>query len=136
MEDNSKNRLHNVFFYGLYMDPEIFESKGVKIRNARKAYADHHELRIGNKATLLRAENKQAHGMVYSLTHAEINSLYWGAGLDDYVAEAVLVKTEHEILAALCCNLLVPPESAESNADYSQKLKKVMEKLQLPMSFS
>ena len=30
--DNSINRLHDVFFYGLYMDEEILKSKNIPIR--------------------------------------------------------------------------------------------------------
>ena len=31
VDDNSVNRLHDVFCYGLYMDPGILKSKGVKL---------------------------------------------------------------------------------------------------------
>ena len=75
MADNSRERLHEVFFYGLYMDPDILEQKGVEPRNPRIANAEDFELRIGNKATLLRAPGESTHGIVYSLTHQEINSL-------------------------------------------------------------
>jgi len=53
--DNSINRLHDVFFYGLYMDEDILKSKGITIRNQRSAYVDNYELRIGDLATLLRS---------------------------------------------------------------------------------
>ena len=35
--DNSKDRLVDVFFYGLYMDEEILKLKSVIPRNQRKA---------------------------------------------------------------------------------------------------
>ena len=74
MTDNSKNRLHDVFFYGLYMDPDVLEQKGVQPRNPRIAKVEGYELRIGSKATLLRERGGVAYGVVYSLTHSEINS--------------------------------------------------------------
>ena len=131
--DNSQNRLNDVFFYGLYMDPEILQAKGVEPRNPRRAIAKGYRLRVGKMATLLRENGTEAHGMVYSLTHDEVNMLYWGAGLDAYVAEALLIATENgETVSALCCNLLIPPGAGESNPDYFGKLKKCMERLGLP----
>ena len=70
--DNSLNSLQEVFFYGLYMDPEILKSKGVEPRNPRIAIVKGYKLRIGNMATLLRSEGSEANGIVYSLTHSEI----------------------------------------------------------------
>ena len=131
-EDNSKERLHDVFFYGLYKVPEILEQKGVNPRNPRKGSVEDFELKIGNMATLLRRKGKSAHGMVYSLNHDEIYTLYQGAGLNDYSAEAVAVKVENKIIPALCCNLITPPKENESNREYETKLKQAMENLGLP----
>ena len=130
--DNSKNRLNDVFFYGLYMDPEVLNAKGVQPRNPRKAAAKGYRLRIGKMATLLREANSEAHGIVYKLTHDEVNALYWGAGLAAYVAEALVVETEDgEKVAALCCNLLEPPGDDESNPEYLSKLTQCMKKLKV-----
>ena len=133
--DNSESRLHNVFFYGLYMDPEILRSKGVEPRIPRKAKAKGYLLRIGNKATLLRDETCQVYGMLYSLTHAEIDRLYRGSGLDEYVAEALNVEADKKSVAALCCNLLVPPAKDETNPEYETRLRQVMAFLELPVTF-
>ena len=131
--DNSRARLHDVFFYGLYMDPAILEQQDIPIRYPRKATVPGYTLRIGNKATLLRDPDGEAHGMVYLLNHDEIHRLYAGAGLDMYRAEAVLATTEAGPVAALCCNLLEPPGEDESNKEYSDKLHAVLEKLGLPV---
>jgi len=133
--DNSSLRLHDVFFYGLYMDPAILLQKGVQPRNPRQARVDGYVLCIGNKATLLRAQGQSAYGMVYALTHEEIYLLYWGAGLDEYRSEAVLLDVENESITALTCNLLNPPAKDESNAEYVLKLKSVMGKLNVPLTF-
>ena len=137
--DNSPGRLHDVLFYGLYMDPEILRSKNVNPRNPRHAVIRDHELRVGKLATLLRAPGKLAHGIVYSLTHEEIFNLYEGAGLTDYRTEALLVDigdTESiEKIPALCCNLLSPPHDDESNDEYVAKLKSAMLRLKVPVIF-
>jgi len=131
--DNSEKRFNDVFFYGLYMDPELLKSKGVEPRKPRKSVAKGYRLRVGKMATLLREPNAEAYGMVYALTHDEVNQLYWGAGLDAYVAEALLVETEgQDKVAALCCNLLSPPAEEESNPEYMARLVRCMEKLGLP----
>ncbi|MBZ2167424.1 gamma-glutamylcyclotransferase family protein [Marinobacter sp. F4216] len=129
---NSRERLNQVFFYGLYMDPEILRAKGVEPRNPRKAIAPGYRLRVGNLATLLRDESSRAAGIVYDLTHDEVSTLYWGGGLDTYVSEALTVETEAgDSLAVLCCNLLVPPANDESNPEYLEKLIRRMGELGL-----
>lgn len=132
--DNTENRLHDVFFYGLYMDPDVLKSKGVDPRNPRTGFVNGYKLRVGKMATLLREANAVAHGIVYSLTHDEINQLYWGSGLDAYITEALLVETEAgDRLAALCCNLRVPPAENEANPEYLVKLLKCMDQYNLPV---
>lgn len=131
--DNSKNRLHKVFFYGLYMDEEILKSKGVEPRERQAVCARGYKLRVGKLATLLRDENSEAYGLVYSLTYEEIDKLYKDSGLTQYIAETVLVETENkEELVALCCILLEPPKTDESNIDYFESLIKCMKKYNLP----
>lgn len=131
--NNDSQRLQPVFFYGLYMSPDVLISKGVEPRQPRKAVLKNYRLHIGKLATLLRDPQAETWGMVYDLKHDEIHRLYWGAGLDAYVAEAVMVSTEQHLLAALCCNLLHPPAEDEKNPDYRQKLYACMTKLKLPL---
>ena len=155
--DNSDKRLLDVFFYGLYMDAALLSEKKVEARNPRIAVAPGYRLRLGKMATLLRAPGHLSIGMLYSLTHAELNRLYWGAGLDAYVAEALTVHllgrtssasniltewragfpgdnfTGLDSCAALCCNLLIPPADDESNPVYQEKLVNLMHNLQMPL---
>jgi hypothetical protein len=112
------------------MDSEILKAKGVHPRKPRKAVAKGYRLCVGNKATLLREVNAQAHGIVYELTHDEVSALYWGAGLETYMAEALMVETEGgEKVVVLCCNLLESPGDDESNPEYLGKLTQCMNKL-------
>ncbi|MDH5728984.1 MAG: hypothetical protein OEZ58_08340, partial [Gammaproteobacteria bacterium] len=114
-----------------YMDPDILRQKNVEPRHPRKAVVKDFVLRIGNKATLLRSPGDQAVGMVYSLTHQEIDSLYWGAGLDEYAAEALIVNIGQAQIPVLCCNLIQAPDTTESNAEYEAKLKQAWHDLDL-----
>jgi hypothetical protein len=132
--DNSNQRLNDVFFYGLYMDEEILKTKNVVPRNKRIAVAYGYSLRIGKMATLLRKEDAKTYGLVYSLTHDEIDILYKKAGLIEYVTEALIVKLEDgSSIATLCCNLLNPPVDNEHNDKYHQKLITCMENYKLPI---
>jgi len=132
--DNSNQRLNDVFFYGLYMDEEILKSKNVEPRNKRVAVVNDYKLRIGKMATLLRAKDAKVYGLVYSLTHDEIDTLYVKSGLTDYIAEALIVELDDKSsIPVLCCNLLNPPSDDENNDEYHQKLKKCMKKYKLPL---
>ncbi len=85
-------------------------------------------------ATLLRDENCEAYGIVYSLTYEEINKLYKNSGLTDYITEAVMVETKDEIqIATLSCILLNPPKDDENNEKYLKSLEKCMNKYNLPI---
>ncbi len=133
MNDNSSDRKIDVFFYGLYMDPSLLEQKGIIPRNPRGAKVEGYAIRVGQRVTLLREAGKSAFGMVYSLTHAEIHSLYWGAGIEVYRAEPVVAHIIGDgSVPALCCILLVPPETDESNAEYAAQLRTVLKRLEFP----
>ena len=130
--DNSINRLHDVFFYGLYMDEEILKSKNIPIRNQRSGYIKNYALRVGNLATLVRSENSRAYGMVYAITQDEVYSLYEGVGLDAYVTEALLCTfSDGSQIAVLCKNLAQAPNEDESNDEYFSKLKSCMARYDL-----
>ncbi len=132
--DNSKDRLHKVFFYGLYMDEEILKSKGVEAREKIIACAKGYKLRVGKMATLLRDESSKAYGIVYSLTYEEIDKLYKNAGLTEYVVESLIVETEDKKeIATLCCILLEPPKEDENNEKYFNSLVECMKKYKLPI---
>lgn len=132
--NNSSERLNDVFFYGLYMDEEILKSKNVVPRNKRIAIANGYELRIGRMATLLRKDKAQSYGIVYSLTHDELDTLYVKSGLIAYVTEALIVELKDgSSIAALSCNLLNPPTEDENNNEYYQKLIKCMQSYELPI---
>src|SRR5258708_37386560 len=76
------------FFYGLYMDLEILREAGVAPASPRRAYVADFALRIGQRATLLPSPGARAYGMLYAVTHAELDRLYTAPGLEHYRPEA------------------------------------------------
>lgn len=131
------DRRVDAFFYGLFMDREVLDNFGIEVVNPRRAYAKDFALVIGNRATLVAMPKHRSYGMVMSVSHAEINQLYSGSGLKDYVPEALLVNlmSEQQLVPALCLNLLNPPNPDEINHEYAIKLKEALRRLEFPSEY-
>lgn len=125
-----------VFFYGLFMDAELLRSKGAHPENVRMAAVPGFELRIGQRATLIRNTGSSAWGMLMQLIHAEIEQLYSEPSVQAYRAEAVLVQvSDGSFLPALCFNLVNSPAPEEKNPEYAANLKQLAIRLKLPAAY-
>ncbi|HEV7905246.1 MAG TPA: gamma-glutamylcyclotransferase family protein [Pyrinomonadaceae bacterium] len=123
----------DVFFYGLFMDEALLREKGMKPANRRVASVENFSLVIGARATLVPCEGRTAHGVVFSLTHAEVDALYAEASVSVYRPEAVAARlADGSVVPALCFNLPVPPASGERNPQYAAKLKSLAGRIGLP----
>ena len=126
----------DVFFYGLFMDEGLLQSKGVTPANLRPASVAGFQLRIGDRATLIPAHPGRVYGLVASLSHADLERLYAEPGVSAYRPEAVLVDLPNgDVVAALCFNLPVPPSDRERNVDYASKLRSLAERLNFPADY-
>ena len=126
----------DVFFYGLFMDADLLRAKGTQPVNIRSVSVPGFALRIGQRATLLRNPDAQAHGILMELTHAEIEQLYSDASVRAYRPEAVLAElADGARVPALCFNLLVPPSPEEANSEYAAKLRDLARRLRLPADY-
>ena len=124
------------FFYGLFMDPEVLRKVGVVAENNRQASVQDYALRIGNRATLIESPGAVAYGMVYSLTHEDLDKLYGAQGLEQYRPEAMLVRTfAGTAIPALCYNLIDAPAPGERNEGYAKELRKVLAELGFPADY-
>ena len=100
----------DVFFYGLFMDDGILREKGVHPENRRMAFVENFSLVIGARATLVPCPSRTAHGVLFSLTHSEVDTLYSEASVSVYRPEAVSAQlADGSVIPALCFNLPVPP---------------------------
>jgi hypothetical protein len=124
------------FFYGLYMDLEILREAGVTPASPRRAYVSDFALRIGHRATLVPSAGARVYGMLYALTHAELDRLYTAPGLEHYRPEAVAA---HPLggtpTPALCYNLSEAPRPQERNPDYAERLRRALTKLEFPPEY-
>ena len=84
------DRRIDAFFYGLFMDIDILRQEDVAPVNPRRAYVDDFALHIGQRATLLPSPGGRVYGMLFGLTHSELERLYVAPDLEQYRPEAVL----------------------------------------------
>ena len=42
-----------IFYYGMFMDPDVLNAKGVRPFDIRQAYVERFALRLGKRATLV-----------------------------------------------------------------------------------
>jgi hypothetical protein len=126
----------DVFFYGLFMDEALLREKGLNPENRRMASVENFSLVIGARATLIPCAGRTVHGVVFSLSHAEVDALYGEASVSVYRPEAVLAQLDDgSVIPALCFNLPVPPSTDERNPQYIAKLRELAERIGLPPSY-
>ena len=124
------------FFYGLFMDGDVLKDLSVTALNPRKAYVDDFELCIGRRSTLVPNEGARSYGVVYALTHEDLDRLYSSPGLREYYPEAVIATTlESQSLPALCYNLRERPVRHEANPEYTEELRAVLASLSFPLDY-
>ena len=124
------------FFYGLFMDGNVLKGQSVTALNPRKAYVDDFELCIGRRSTLVPNEGVRSYGVVYALTHEDLDRLYSSPGLREYYPEAVIATTlESKSLPALCYNLRERPGRDEANPEYAEELRAVLARFSFPSDY-
>jgi hypothetical protein len=130
------SRRADVFFYGLFMDQDLLRSKGCVPEGAERASVPGFALRIGQRAALVPDGTGRAHGIVMSLTLAELERLYSEPSVRAYQPQAVLAHlASGGIIAALCYNLADPPGPNDRNPEYASQLRAVAQKVGLPAEY-
>ena len=126
----------DLFFYGLFMDEALLREKGISPENGRIASVDNYSLIIGARATLVPCTNGIVHGVVFSLTHGEVDALYSEASVNEYRPEAVLARlADGSMIPALCFNLPKLPSANERNPEYVAKLRQLADRIGLPPGY-
>jgi hypothetical protein len=129
-------RRADVFFYGLFMDQDLLRAKGVQPERVERACLPGMSLRIGQRAALIPAPGEEVHGVIMSLTLAELERLYSEPSVAMYRPQAVLARPESGgVIAVLCYNLPDPPEAGVRNPDYTAKLREVARRVGLPEGY-
>lgn len=135
-DSNVNRRRVDVFFYGLFMDPELLRAEGYTPQDIQIAFIEGFAVCVGQRAWLTSAPGKRAYGAIMSLTHAELERLYSVPSLEAYKPEPILAHlTGGPVIPALCYNLPEPPDSSERNPEYLAKLCAVAQKVGLPPNY-
>lgn len=129
-------RTVDVFFYGLFMDDVLLREKGMNPRNRRLAFVENFCLVIGARAALVPCADAIVHGVLFSMTHNEVDALYSEPSVSVYRPEAVSAHLANgSVIPALCFNLPVPPSPDERNPQYASKLKELAQRIGLPPDY-
>lgn len=130
------SRRVDVFFYGLFMDQAVLRAKGLAPESPELAFVPGFALRIGQRATLVQQASGRVHGVVMSLTLAELQRLYADASVQAYEPQAVLAHLAGGgVTAALCYTLPHPPLTGEPNPEYVAQLRSVAQQVGLPAEY-
>jgi len=124
-----------VFFYGLFMDEGLLATKGIRPTDVIVGFVDGYELRIGERATLVRRPNGRAFGALMDIASNEATELYAQDSVADYLPEPVTVELmDGRKLEATCYNL---PDAkvTGTDIDYAESLLQVAGRLGLPDSY-
>ena len=125
--------MKDIFFYGLFMDESVLRAKGVEPRAARKAVVRDYQLKIGQRAMLVRQSSSKAYGMVYALTDDEIDSLYNEPGLEMYHPELLVATFEDGSSSEVTTfNMQEETGTDKPNLEYVAKLRLVLQRLGFP----
>ena len=129
------SRRVDVFFYGLFMDETLLRAQGLQPQGVEQATVEGFALQIGQRATLVPSADRTVHGVLFSLTLAELNKLYSDPSVAAYRPHAVLARLpDGQSVPALCYSLPNPPPS-EADSEYAVKLRAVAEKVRLPRDY-
>ena len=135
--DQSNLRRIDVFFYGLFMDAELLREKGISPVASRQAAVENFQIRITQRATLVPSNGDVVYGIVFSLTHDEIDKLYAEPSVKAYRPEAVFARvTDGTTIPCLCFNLPDVNLDENRNEEYAGKLRALATRLGLPASYA
>ncbi|MGY4628271.1 gamma-glutamylcyclotransferase family protein [Bradyrhizobium sp. USDA 4486] len=125
-----------IFFYGLFMDPDALEAKGLRPRQVRQAFVEGFALKLGARATLVASGHGRVYGTTMRLTHAEVDQLYSDPSVAAYRPEPVLAQlADGTAELALCFNLPSSPQRTSGNPEYVAALQGVARKMGLPDAY-
>ncbi len=125
----------SVFFYGLFMDETLLKEKGFHPTKPILGHAEGYELKIGERATLVKSAGRRAYGAIMALSKEELGSLYGEPSVADYLPEDINVTTfKNESLKVVVYNMPLAKLTGQ-NRQYAQLLAKIAGEVGLPKEY-
>jgi hypothetical protein len=124
-----------VFFYGLFMDENLLASKGIRPNYSEPGYVEGFRLHIGERATLLPAQDSRSYGVLMGIRADQATALYSGRGVRDYVAEPVVVHLANDRQVAAACYNLPAANLTGTNPEYAVALLALATRLGMPDAY-
>lgn len=88
------------------MDADLLAQKSIEPADLTTGFVEGYELRIGERATLVRVSDSRVYGVVMELASSELTELYSEASVADYEPEPVAVELmDGSQVEATCYNL-------------------------------
>jgi hypothetical protein len=127
--------MKSVFFYGLFMDQDLLEAKGLNPINTKLAHVAGYGLRIGNRATLDISNDEIVFGVISDLKSDELELLYSEKSVADYVPTQ-LEAIDMDGTSLNVVSYILPIEKVSgSNSEYAKSLAVTARKLGLPGAY-
>ena len=124
-----------VFFYGLFMDRQLLESRGMAPLDIEPGFADGYALRIGERATLAPQPGARTYGFVMTITEKEAKDLYSEESVKDYLAETLEVTSANGQHEDVVCYILPASRIVGTNGDYAHALHRLAGSFDFPQSY-
>ena len=126
-----------VFFYGLFMDPDLLRDSGFDPSEPKVADLRGYKLIIGQRATLVKSEDVNAWGTIMSLSETELKELYSAPSVIDYKPMSVICHLEDGKTQTADVYILPEDYSSDKPNDskYIDQLIEIGKKVGLPKNY-
>jgi len=117
------------------MDERLLATKGIIPTTIGLGFVDGYELRIGERATMVRRPDERAYGAVMDIASNEATALYAEDSVADYLPEPVTVELMDGTEVEATCYNLPRAKVSGTNPDYAESLLEVASRLGFPDSY-
>lgn len=123
-----------VFFYGLFLDPDILIELGYSPKNFRLAKLENYALVIGERANMVATKDGHVWGSIIEINQKELDQLYSEKSVSDYQSKTVSSVLENKNTKNAQTYIL--PEDyimkAAKNNEYAIRLLTICQKYNFP----
>jgi len=117
------------------MDESLLAARRIGPSEVKLGFVDGYELRIGERATLVRQPGSRAYGAMMNIAPSEATVLYADESVADYRPETVVVELMDGARVEATCYNLPGDRISGTNKEYAEALLKVATRLGFPDAY-